>query len=186
MATDQPSGEVPATIDASGGQGVVVGDGNVQYNYLSPSPALSPAAMAGLAPQAAAARIRQLSHDAAVDFFASAPPEVLQALAGKLKPLLVADEDKARIIAVLADLERPRAAVLITPYADTHPLLTHLPEAAEAIAHRAERLEWDRQPGRSTLELAPRSPSGTEGYVRHYQQGRVYWADGDIHVVRGR
>jgi hypothetical protein len=182
MPEDQPSGVARATIDASGGQGVVVGTGNVQNNTWSLKPPLNPATLAALSPHAAVARIRQLSHDDAVDLFASASPEDLP---GKLKALLIADEAKA--VSILADLDPGKAAEIISPHARDFPWLATLPEAAEAIAQCAVDGKWDREAGTGKLERAAQSPAGTGGYFRRYAQGRIYWRsdDGDAYAVRG-
>jgi hypothetical protein len=182
MPQDQPSGEAHATIDASGGHGVVVGDGNVQHNYLSPRAPLNLATLAALSPHAAVTRIRQAPHDDAVDLFAGAPAEVL---AGKIKALLLADEAKA--VAILADLDPGKAAEHISPHKESFSWLTSLPGAAEAIAQRALDLKWDPEAGKGRLERAAQSPQGTGGYFRQYRQGRVYWRDDedDTFAVQG-
>jgi hypothetical protein len=162
MAMDGAAGDV----NASGSQGVQTGPGSTQNNtWISRQP-LSAATLAALSPHAAIARIRQLPHDDAVDLFASTPAEDLTA---KLKALLLTDE--ATAVAILADLDPLKAAVLINPYKDNLPWLTALPRAAEAIAQCAVDLKWSHE-GR--LERAAPSPKMTEGYFRQYEQGRIY------------
>jgi hypothetical protein len=104
MAVDGAAGDV----NASGSQGVQTGSGNTQINNWAPRQPLTPATLAALSPHAAVARIRRLSHDDAVDLFASAAADDLTA---KLKALLLADE--ATAVAILADLDPLKAAVLI-------------------------------------------------------------------------
>lgn len=91
-------------VNASGGQGIVAGTGNTQINNWSPRAPLTSATLAALNPNAGAARIRQLSHDEAVDLFAEASPQVLTP---KLRALLSVDVNRA--VAVLADLDAGKA-----------------------------------------------------------------------------
>jgi hypothetical protein len=177
----QEDGVAPATVDVGGSQGVQVGTGNVQHNWLLRSPR-DFAAFAALSPHAAVTRIRQLPHDDAVDLFAQGPAEDLSE---KLKALLQADESRA--VAILADLHPRKAAELMSPHEDKYPWLADLPNAAEAISQRSVELTWDRDAGAGRLERAAQSFKLTDGYFRQYGQGRIYWSDADVQtcVVRG-
>lgn len=169
MQERQPSGEDPANVNVSGGQGTQVGTGNVQYNQYSLRPPLD---LADLSPHAGAARIRQLPHDDAVDLFAKALPDDL---ADKLKVLLHTDESK--VVAILADLNPSKAAELISPLTDDFGWLADLPEAAAAIAQHAVELRWQHDAGTDGLERAAQSPEVTDGYFQQYTQGGIYWSD---------
>jgi len=167
MAQDGTAGDT----NVSGAQGVQAGSGNTQINNWSTRAPLTPAILAARNAEAGAARIRQLSHDEAVDLFADTGAEVL---AAKLKVLL-RSADQQRVVAILADLDASKAAELISPLATAFPWLPALPVAAEALAQRAAELEWDQEPEIGRLERAGRSPKGTEGYFRQYTQGSIYW-----------
>ena len=154
-------------VNVSGSQGIVVGTGNTQIN-VNRSP--NHRSLAGLSLHSAVTRIRQWPHDDAVDFFANTSSEEL---AVRLRALLLADEPKA--VAILADLDPPKAAELIIPCEDGFDWLHDLPEATEAIAQRAVDLKWDHESGQGRLERAPQSLEGTDGYFRQYKQGCIYW-----------
>ena len=149
-------------------------------NYWATDPVLGPATLAGLNSYEAADRVRGLSHRDAVNLFAHATAEVLEVLAGKFEALVVTDE--ARAIAILADLDPAKAAVLIGPCASDYPRLADLPRAAEMIDRRAAGLKWSRQQGKGTLKLAAQSPLGTDGYFRQYAQGCIYWSNAKGHA----
>lgn len=152
--------------NVSGGQGIQVGSGSVQNNFWPAKGPLDAATLTALSPHAAVARIRQMSHDDAVDFFARASAEDLT---GPLRALLLADE--ATAVAVLADLGPRKVTEMTEPFAATFPWLADLPEAAEAIARQAAELGWDHDPGAGRLERA----AGADGYARKYQQGVIVW-----------
>jgi hypothetical protein len=178
MAQDGTAGDV----NVGGSQGVVAGTGNTQINNWALRAPLTPATLAALSPHAAVTRIRQMSHDDAVDLFASASAEVLK---GKLRALLA--EDEAMAVAILADLEPASATELIRPHQGDFSWLVSLPSAAEGIAQRAVSLRWVHEAGTGRVERAPQSPRGTEGYFRQYQQGGIYWRQNGnrTYVVRG-
>lgn len=173
----QNDGLVPASAEVNGGQGVVVGSG-VQNNYwLKP-----PLDLAALTPHAAVDRIRDTSHNDAVDVFAGTPQKDLTEV---LRVLLRADESKA--VAILADVNPRKAAELIGPHEEDFPWLACLPAAAKAIAEHGVILEWHRDLGAGRLERAVQSLFGTTGYFRRFEQGRIYWngKNGETYAVCG-
>jgi hypothetical protein len=101
--------DVAPGIDVESSHGVQVGDGNTQVNnWLSSKPRLTPQTLNALSAHAAIDRIRESSHEEAVDLFASAPAEVL---VRKLRTLLLTDE--AWVVAILADLDPGKSAEII-------------------------------------------------------------------------
>jgi hypothetical protein len=162
-------------VSVSGGMGIVVGTGNTQINNLPSSPPLTPATFAALSPDAAARRVRQMSHDEAVDLFANASVEDLMP---KMSALLLRDE--AMAFAILGDLDPYKAEDLLSPFSEYDPPLAQLPAAAAKLASTAAALKWDHGDRQGRLERAPRSRQKTEGYFRQYEEGRLYWSiDGD-------
>jgi hypothetical protein len=108
------------------------------------------------------ARLQQLSHDELVDFFARAsPPEdVSEILATFL------EADQAKVVGVLADINRRKVTGLIAAFGPDH-FLANLPEAAHEIARKAAGLRWtDAGPLEAFLD----------GYARRYKDGRVFWS----------
>jgi hypothetical protein len=167
-------GEVPA-IDVSGGQGVQAGTGNVQYNAWVPIPPLDPVAMSELNPHAAVTRLQSLSHNELVDFFVRASADDVAEL---LTVFLEADE--AKVVAVLADMNRRRSTELIKPLVAAAQWLASLPEAVEGITDKATALKWVYAESAGTLERF------ADGYVRKYKSGRVIWSDDHgAHAVSG-
>ena len=103
-------GVAPTTVNASDSQGLQVGSGNIQHNVWTMKTPLDPASLSGLSTHRAVVRIRQMSHDVAVDLFAGAYPDDAGEI---LRELLRTDEDKT--ISILADLNRRTAEELIQP-----------------------------------------------------------------------
>jgi len=166
MQKQEPSGEVP-DISVSGSQGVFAGSGN-QYNTWAQKLPLDPAALGGLNPHVAVARLQQLSHDELVDFFAKAKPddvvEIIEAFV---------ESHHIKVMAVLGDINRRKATELIDAVCaeyDSAPLklLKALPEAGEAIARKAANLRWTSS---GLLEWVG------GGYARRYKGGCVFWSD---------
>jgi hypothetical protein len=141
-------GEDPRIINIYNSQGIQVGAGNKQDNAQAGRPArapLTPETLSHLQPRAAASRLRSLSDDELVDFFARAKAGDVRAT---LAALLELDEDRA--ITTLGDIGHPRAAELISAVyleasppglpgaAHRHPLgdLTRRLDSAEVKADR--------------------------------------------------
>jgi uncharacterized protein with LGFP repeats len=163
MPKEEPSGEVPG-VSVSGSQGIQIGEDNTQYIVSMPKPPLDPAALGGLNPHTALARLRQLTHDELVDFFARAKPEDVSEILG-----VFAEVDLRRLKATLGDINRRKTSALIDAVDpdDYHAGLDELPGAAEAINRRAATLGWaDAQP----LESFP------GGYTRKYKDGHIFWS----------
>jgi uncharacterized protein with LGFP repeats len=162
MPKHEPSGEFPANVSVSGGQGIQAGTKNTQINNWQLRQPLDPAFLGALNPHTAVARLQQLSHDELVDFFARAsPPEdVSEILATFL------EADQAKVVAVLADINRRKVTGLIAAFGPDH-FLANLPEAAHEIARKAAGLRWtDAGPLEAFLD----------GYARRYKDGRVFWS----------
>ena len=170
-----------ATVDASGGQGVQVGTGNLQQNFWTMETPLDPAALSALSPRKAVARIRQMPHDVAVDFFARVSSDNV---GETLRELLQTDEPKA--VSILADLNWRTAEKLIQPLTHEFPWLADLPRAAEGIASHAAALEVGDVQGSGQLERAPKALGDRDGYVRMYQEGVIYWSEGIACAVSGQ
>lgn len=182
----EPSGDVPnANVS---GQGIQVGSGNTQNNTWLKNQ-LDPTYLRALNPHSAAERIRQLSHDDAVDLLTKASPRDVTDV---LEALLSVDENKA--VAVLADLSRDKVAHLIQPFAEQAPWLKSLTEAAVATAKYAAKLGWGRQGKIGLLKRVKWSKK--DGYMRSCASGRVYWsvaygtqavtgAINEYHIARG-
>lgn len=162
--------QAPAT-DIGASQGVQVGTGNTQINNWGSGPRLSESTLAALSPRAAADRIRRSSHDEAVNLFARASAGMLVEVIGALL-----EADVAMAVAILADLPRDKIAELISSHDGNYPWLVFLSHAAEVTGRAAGSLGWDHETGAGRLELAARSPQDTDGYVRQYRQGRLYWS----------
>lgn len=169
------------TIDASGGQGQQIGSGNVQHNVWTTNTLLDPASLSALTPHRAAVRIRRISHDAAVDFFARVSVGDTQEI---IRELLRTDENK--IISILADLNRRRAEILVQPFIHDFSWLEDLPKAAEDIASRAAAWDLgdDAEPVR--LERIEEGAGATQGFVRMYKKGALYWNEGTVCAVSGQ
>jgi hypothetical protein len=166
----EDEGEASAVV--SDGQGIQIGTGNVQNNTYTTKGPLASASLRALNIHAAVERLQRTSHDEVVDFFATAR---LDDVADLLAAFL--ETDVARLVAVLADINRRQAAELITPLVATAAWLAELPEAAEAIGRRGSALRWVRA---GALEHF------SEGYVRRYSDGRIFWSDGHgVKAVRG-
>lgn len=181
MSKDEPSGEVPAIIDAHAGQGVQVGPGGIQHNTWTTKSPLDPASLAALNPHTAVARIRKLAHDEAVDVFARASPSDMAEIL-----LTLMQSDSGIGVAILADINPRKATQLIEPLATNVPWLVDVPEAAAAInryaasrglvsTHREESL-W-----------AAKTVAGTDVYSRTYEQALVSWTKRwGVRAVSGR
>lgn len=166
------SQEGASVTSVSSSQGVQVGSGNVMYNTWAPKSPLDPTSLAALSPRTAMARLQLLSHDELVDLFAAASPGDLTEIT---RGLLRADEPRS--VSILADLNPRKAAELIQSLAADFPWLVDLPRAAEAIISHAMALNWVDDPRTGRLERASQSPNGTNGYVRAYEQGIIYWTE---------
>jgi hypothetical protein len=171
MSNQEPSGEASTNVRDS--QGVVIGSGNNQYNAWLPKPPLDPAALSGLNPHTAVARLQQIPHDELVDFFARAKRQHVSEIIE-----VFAEADLGKIVASLGDINRRKAEELIgaVGLGQDH-LLVRLPEAAEAIAREAASLKW--------TDAGPLTVSGA-WYQRRYQGGYISWADdfGSLTVSR--
>lgn len=180
-AAVKDQGVASTTVDASGGQGVQVGTDNLQQNFWTMETPLDPAALSALSPRRAVARIRQISHDAAVDFFARASSDDAGEI---LRGLLQSDEPRA--ISILADLNWRTAEQLIQPLTHDFPWLVDLPGAAEGIASHAAALELGDDRGSGQLERAAIAPGGRNGYLRTYEEHVIYWSEGTACAVSGK
>jgi hypothetical protein len=160
-------------VDASG-QGVQVGDNNVQVNYHGAPPALDPETLGALSPQAAVVRLRAMSRDAVVNLFAKAAPgdvtDVLRVLSGAEG----ADRDLA--VAVLADMRPLKAGGLIAPLAQEFPWLESVQKAVADIGALAATIKWtDPSPAGAREGSLYGRPS--IWLFRSYSQGRIFWSD---------
>lgn len=160
MTSIEQSGEMP-DVNVSG-QGIQIGTGNNQYNAWMPKPPLDPAALGALNPHTAVARLQQLSHDDLVDFFARASPDDVSEI---LEVFLKADG--TRVVAVLGDISRRKAAELIGTVRRGGGLAV-LPEAAQEIARKAASFKW--------VDAGPLKLFYMDGYARRYSGGRVFWS----------
>jgi hypothetical protein len=170
VSKQEPSGEVPVNVNASG-QGIQVGDGGTLINHWGPRQLLDPSYLSALNPHTAVARLQQLPHDELVDFFARATLSDLS----EIFPAFL-ESDKARIIATLAEINERKASKLIDTCC-VEAALVALPKAAKAIARQAVSLRW--------TDAGPLERFG-EGYVRRYKNGRVFWDDrAGVHLTVG-
>ena len=162
MPRQEPSGQAP-DVSVSGSQGVQVGTGNIQNNWM-PKPPLDPAVLSGRNPHTAVAQLRQVSHDELVDFFAGAKP-------GDVSEILevFSEADLPKLVAILGDISRRRAAELIGAI-DSNKFPTGLddvPVASEEITSKAVSLGWtDAGPLEKCME----------GYARKCNNGHVLWS----------
>lgn len=142
---------------------------------------LDPASLSALSPLKVAARIRRISHDDAVDFFARASVDDTQEILRELLPM-----DENRIISILADLNRRRAEKLVQPLIHDYPWLEDLPKASEDITSRAAAWDLgdDAEPIR--LERIEKETGTTQGFVRVYKKGTLHWNEGTVCVVSGQ
>lgn len=165
---------VPQAGNASSGGAVVqiAGDlrGDIRIGQGTPLRALGL-----LNPHTEARRLLDLPHDEAAELIASQPvtksAKVVAALLSTNAPVA---------IALLGSIERERAEQLIAAIDDEAvrvPKLDQLPAASEAITQRAAETGWNDH---STEWITPaaRSPYGSTGYSRSYQEGVIYRADG--------
>jgi hypothetical protein len=134
MSKQEPSGEVPANVNVSDGQGTQIGPGNTQYNFWPPKQPLDPATLGALNPRKAVARLQSLSHDELVDFFVKASPADVE---GILDAFF--DIDPEKLVAVFEDINRPKAMELLEGTRLDRRPFSLLPEASEAIASKPER-----------------------------------------------
>lgn len=170
LAKQEPSGEVPVNVNASG-RGIQVGDGGTLINHWGPRQPLDPSYLSALNPLTAVARLQQLPHDELVDFFARA---TLSDLSETFPTFL--ELDKARIIATLAEINERKASKLIDTCC-VEAALVALPEAAKAIARKAVSLKW--------TDVGPLEQF-SEGYARRYKNGRIFWDDrAGVHLTVG-
>lgn len=160
------------TPSIGGSQGVQTGSGNVQFNAWVPRAPLDPAVLIALSPHAAVNRLQSLPHDERVDFFARANlDDVAEIFAAFL------EADKKRIVAVLGDINRQKAAGLIGTLPSEYAFLKTLPEAASAIARKAASLKLAEAEFLEHLE---------EGYFRKYSAGHACWLEGHgAHEITG-
>jgi uncharacterized protein YjbI with pentapeptide repeats len=157
----------PGAGMAGSGQ-LLVGTGNVQYNAFGPRPPLDSSALASLSPYTAAARLRSMSHDDAVDLLARAQSSDVTDV---LRVLLETDE--SLVISLLTDLNPRKAAELTSPLMTHSPWLAEVSQAAEGIARCAAELRWTQA---GPTRRSPASSKGTHGFVRDYPTGRIYWS----------
>jgi hypothetical protein len=170
MARTNPWGEVPdASISSS--QGILMGSGNVQNNTWVTKPPPDPAAMRNLNSYTAVAWLQELEHRELVKFFARAEPgDVSEIIAVFL------EADEAKVVAVLADVNRRQATELLrtVPVDET---LAALPDAEPEIARKAASLKWTDAGPLERLQAA---------YFRKYKQGHVFWVPRmGVHVTTG-
>ena len=162
MPNAKPPGEVP-DISVSGSQGIQVGSG-IQYNAWLPKPPLDPAVLGALNPHHAVMKLRQLSHDELVEFFARAKPDDVGEIISTF-----AEVDLTTIVAALGDIKRRKATELIGAAGVDRSFwfLKEIPEAAEAIARKAARWGSDAEPLKALMD----------GYARKYNEGHVFWSE---------
>lgn len=141
---------------------------------------LDPASLSELTPHKAAVRIRRISQDAAVDFFARVSVDDAQEI---IREMLRTDENT--IISILADLNRRRAEMLVQPLIHDFSWLEHFPKAAEDIASHATAWDLgdDAEPAR--LERIAEGVEATQGFARIYKKGALYWNEGTVFSVSG-
>jgi hypothetical protein len=151
-------GESAATT-VTGSQGVQVGQGNTQHIYSGPKSPLDPAALSGLNPHSAVARLQRLSHDELLDFFAKAETSQVSEIVDVLREV-----DLARLTVVLADINRRKATELIESSNLDSRLFRSLPKASEAISRKAASLRWT---GAGQIYFWP------DGFMRRYDNGCV-------------
>jgi hypothetical protein len=173
MTKDGTAGDV----SVSGSQGVQTGSGNTQNNYYGPP---GPNFLTTLSPHNAVTRLRTMPHEGAISVLASAPPDDA---AEVLKVLL--DTDQALAVALLADVNPRCAKSLIEALVSDAPWLEPLAEASKAISQRAGDLKWDRDGDAGHLERVAPSLDNSEGYVRKYAGGLIYWSSLGTYAVRG-
>lgn len=152
-----------AAVHVSDSQGVQVGAGGIQQNiWATVRAGLDTASLSALNLRTAVSRLQQASYDDVVDLFASSTGDHMTHV---LRALLLADE--ARVVAVLADINRPRATELINLLAVDAPWLSPLLEGADAISDKAACLKWVD---------AGRLERFDGSYARHYKGGRLFWS----------
>jgi hypothetical protein len=167
MPKQEPSGDGPANVSVSGGQGSQVGTGNVQNNYWTPKPLPDPVDLSALDPHIAVGRLQQYPHEQLVDFFAKASPDDVSEI---ITAFLNADSVK--VVATLGDIKRHRTTQLISRAVESAGTasrlawLTDLPTAAHEIARAA-----------AALRLTDAGPLERfrPAYARKYRNGYVFW-----------
>ena len=105
-------GDADSKVEVSRSQGVQVGSGNIQYLAQPAKAKLDPISLGFLSPEAALARLQQMSHDEIVDLFAHAtPPEA----ADVIKALAAVDE--AKVVSTVATHANTSAASIPLAFA---------------------------------------------------------------------
>jgi Restriction Enzyme Adenine Methylase Associated/LGFP repeat len=172
------SDEGASSAYIEGSSGVQTGSWNTQVNISSgvgESP-LDPETIPALDPYTVADLFRRHALDAVVRCIVRCAPE---GIGDALKMLLATDE--AKVIAILGELSRGRAELLLTVLVQAAPWAKLLPEAAEEINHEAVALGWS---GRDRLKRL-----GVQQDLvlfRDFTEGAIVWsARGETRMVRG-
>jgi hypothetical protein len=135
----------PAAVsrnDVSGGQGIQVGDGNVQHNYwllAAPGASLAPKLLAVLRADAAAEQVRRMLPFDAVDLFTTASPGDVRDV---LRILLASDAaDRELVMAILNRIKDSVRDPLVEPLLGEFPGLQSEPKrTAVAGGHAVDHL----------------------------------------------
>lgn len=164
-------------VDASEGQGVQVGTGNVQHNYYGANSRLDPETLGALNPHAAIAKLRNMPHEDVVLLFAKATPADVTDVLRVLVDSGVAERDLA--VAALADINPRKASEFIAPLTAEFPWVGLLPKAVAAIHSLATSLNWSNASPAASGDRHQPSRLMRVGFFRTYSQGRIYWSGGD-------
>lgn len=172
------SDEGAGSAHIEGSSGVQTGSWNTQVNISSgawESP-LDPETIPALDPYTVADLFRRHALDAVVRCIVRCAPE---GIGDALKMLLAADE--AKVIAILGELSRSWAELLLTVLVQAAPWAEPLPQAVEEINQEAIALRWG---GRDCLKRL-----GVQEHLvlfRDFTEGTIVWSAGrKTHVVRG-
>lgn len=183
-------------INASGGQGVVVGDGNIMINnYRSPAPGrrLDPEMLGVFSPSVVADEVREMTEFDVVKLFGAASAahvsDVLRVLIGR------GDKDMELAVAVLGLMRPEKVREFITPLLGEYPWLQPGPVTDDA-AGDGSAVRLQRQ-ARDTVVVPARvgwpeyeaagayicwPGQGFWGKVTHFG----FYADGEIKPVIAR
>jgi uncharacterized protein with LGFP repeats len=161
-------------VTVNNSQGVQAGDHNHQTNvFLHRSSNLS-----ALNPHSAAAKVRAMTRDEAVEALASVPADDAAEI---LKVILLDDEPSA--VSLLAHLNGRFSRSVIAVLAPVASWLESLPDASAAIAER-ERADRARLGSRlAEVEHAGPSPRGTHGFRQRHVKGVIMWSEHGTYVV---
>jgi uncharacterized protein with LGFP repeats len=171
-------------VDASEGQGVLVGTGNVQHNYYGANSRLDPETLGALNPHAAIAKLRDMPHEDVVLLFAKATPDDVTDVLRVLVDSGVAERDLA--VAALADINPRKASEFIAPLTEEFPWVGLLPKAVAAIHSLATSLHWSNASPAASGDRYQPSRLMRVGFFRTYSQGSIYWSGGDdAHSISG-